>query len=53
LTNNGAQLGGFIMFRHVMQVFFNIEQFCQRKLKDIKNKKLRKNLDIVEKPLMS
>jgi hypothetical protein len=42
LTNKGAQQGGFVVFRHVMQELLNIEQFCQRKLKDIKNKNFRK-----------
>jgi hypothetical protein len=42
LTNKGAQKGGFIVFKHVMQELLNIEQFCQTKLKDIKNKNFRK-----------
>jgi hypothetical protein len=42
LANEGAQQGGFIMFRHAMRELINIEQFCQRKLKDIKNRKFRK-----------
>jgi hypothetical protein len=42
LANKGAQQGDFIMFRHVIQELLNIEQFCQRKLKDIKNLKIKK-----------
>jgi hypothetical protein len=33
--------GNFVMFRHKVQEFLNIEQFCQKKIKKIKTKKMK------------